>query len=68
MKASVRETAVAGAFYPMHPGDLQRQLDRLVPGDLITVDAPTGSHTYAVVASRVVEPDELWVTGQWRGA
>jgi sortase A len=43
-------------------------LDRLVPGDEITVETATGAHTYAVVETRVVRSTETWVTGQWRGA
>jgi AmmeMemoRadiSam system protein B len=52
MKASVRETAVAGAFYPMHPGDLQRQLDRLVPAEetrhrLLACISPHAGYVYS---------------------
>ncbi len=43
-------------------------LERLAPGDTITVEGATGVHTYAVVETRVVEPSDVWVTGQWRGA
>ena len=43
-------------------------LDRVVPGDLITVTTVTGNHVYQVVASTVVRPDEIWVTDQWQGS
>ena len=43
-------------------------LERLNPGDTITVESATGLHTYAVVETRVVDPSDVWVTGQWRGA
>ncbi len=43
-------------------------LDRLQPGDRITVDTLIGSHIYEVVGSRIVEPTGVWVTEQWEGA
>ena len=43
-------------------------LERLVPGDPITVETATGTHTYAVVETRIVGPTEIWVIEQWRGA
>jgi sortase A len=43
-------------------------LDRVVPGDLITVTTVTGTHAYQVVQSLVVRPSEMWVTEQWQGA
>lgn len=43
-------------------------LDRVEAGDLITVASPAGVHTYQVVETRIVTPDETWVTGQWDGA
>jgi sortase A len=43
-------------------------LDRLAPGDLITVTTITGTHAYQVVEARVVRPAEMWVTEQWQGS
>ena len=43
-------------------------LDLLMAGDLITVETTIGTHAYEVVTTRVVEPDEMWVTDQWPGA
>jgi sortase A len=43
-------------------------LDRVAPGDVITVATTSGVHTYQVVETRLVAPDEVWVTGQWEGA
>ncbi len=43
-------------------------LDRVAPGDLVTVTTVTGTHVYQVVEARVVRPTEMWVTGQWQGS
>lgn len=43
-------------------------LDRLAPGDLITVTTVAGTHAYQVVRSMVVRPTEMWVTEQWQGS
>ncbi len=43
-------------------------LDRVEPGDEIEVTTATGTHAYQVVESRVVGPNDTWVTGQWDGA
>jgi sortase A len=43
-------------------------LDRLVAGDMISVETATGIHVYRVVETLVVEPGDIWVTGQWDGA
>jgi sortase A len=43
-------------------------LDRLSAGDMISVDTATGTHVYQVVETLVVEPGDIWVTGQWDGA
>ena len=43
-------------------------LERLVPGDLITVTTVAGTHAYQVVQSMVVGPTEMWVTEQWQGS
>lgn len=43
-------------------------LDRVVAGDLITVETATGTHVYQVVEKLVVDPSDTWVTGQWDGA
>jgi len=43
-------------------------LDRVAPGDVITVATTAGVHAYQVVETRLVAPDETWVTGQWDGA
>ena len=43
-------------------------LDRVRPGDDIMVTSAAGTHTYQVVAVRIVAPTETWVTGQWQGA
>jgi len=45
-----------------------RHLDRLEPGDTVTVETTIGVHTYQVVLVRIVNPDDTWVTGQWKGA
>lgn len=43
-------------------------LDRLRPGDEITVETATGTHVYLVAETRVVAPGDVWVAEQWRGA
>lgn len=43
-------------------------LDRVRPGDLVTVETASGSHVYQVVEVLVVPPTDTSVTGQWRGA
>ena len=43
-------------------------LDRVAPGDLITVTTVVGTHAYQVVQTMVVSPTEVWVTGQWQGS
>lgn len=43
-------------------------LDRVTPGDLLTVTTVTGTHVYQVVEARVVRPSEMWVTQQWSGS
>ncbi|MBN2114073.1 MAG: class E sortase [Acidimicrobiia bacterium] len=43
-------------------------LDRVAPGDLITVTTVTGTHAYQVVHVMVVRPSEVWVTEQWQGS
>lgn len=43
-------------------------LDRVVVGDLITVETATGTHVYQVVEKMVVDPSDVWVTDQWDGA
>jgi len=43
-------------------------LDVLEGGDLIMVETASGTHTYEVVDSLIVEPTETWVTDQWDGA
>lgn len=43
-------------------------LDRLVPGDVITLETATGIHVYQVVETLVVQPTDTWVAGQWEGA
>lgn len=43
-------------------------LDRVVAGDVITVQTATGTHIYEVVEKIVVDPSEVWVTNQWDGA
>jgi AmmeMemoRadiSam system protein B len=52
MSATVRETAVAGAFYPMVPEELQRQLDQLFTPDeprhdLLACIAPHAGYVYS---------------------
>jgi sortase A len=44
------------------------RIDELEPGDQITVETMIGTHTYEVVSSEVVWPNESWVTNQWDGA
>lgn len=43
-------------------------LDRLAVGDPIVVETAVGTHVYQVVDSFVVDPGDVWVTGQWDGA
>lgn len=43
-------------------------LDRLDVGDPIVVETALGTHVYQVVDSFVVDPGDVWVTGQWDGA
>jgi sortase A len=43
-------------------------LDRVTPGDLITVTTVAGTHAYQVVQVMVVAPREIWVTEQWEGS
>lgn len=43
-------------------------LDRVEPGDLITVTSASGDHTYQVVEVRTVASTDTSVTGQWSGA
>lgn len=43
-------------------------LDRVRPGDMITVETATGTHRYQVVELRTVAPSDLSVTDQWQGA
>lgn len=45
-----------------------QHLDRLAPGDLVTVETASGTHVFAVVESLIVEPRDTWVTDQWRGS
>jgi sortase A len=43
-------------------------LNRLEPGDTITVETLIGTHTYEVVGNQIVPPTGVWVTEQWEGA
>jgi sortase A len=43
-------------------------LDRVQPGDVITVETATGIHVYQAVEVRTVAPSDLSVTAQWQGA
>lgn len=43
-------------------------LDRVERGDTITVESLTGVHTYEVVETRVVQPNDTWVATQWDGS
>jgi sortase A len=43
-------------------------LNELEPGDAIFIETLTGTHTYEVVADRIVPPTGVWVTEQWNGA
>jgi LPXTG-site transpeptidase (sortase) family protein len=45
-----------------------QHLDRVEPGDLITVATASGTHTFETVESLVVEPRDTWVTEQWDGS
>ncbi len=52
MTASARQPAVAGAFYPIVPGELERQLDHLVPSDqerheLVACISPHAGYVYS---------------------
>ena len=43
-------------------------LDRLERGDTMTVETLTGIHTYEVVETRIVQPNDTWVATQWEGS
>jgi len=43
-------------------------LDLLEPGDTISVESLTGTHTYEVIETRIVHPTETWVATQWEGS
>ncbi|MFQ5947262.1 MAG: sortase, partial [Acidimicrobiia bacterium] len=43
-------------------------LDRLEPGDVITVETGVGIHVYQVVETLIVKPTDVWVTDQWSGS
>ncbi len=45
-----------------------RHLDRLEPGDIVTVETTIGLHTYQAAEVRLIDPDDTWVTDQWQGA
>ena len=45
-----------------------RNIDDLEPGDIISVETTIGLHVYQVVLVRVINPEDTWVMGQWRGA
>lgn len=58
-------------------GDAQTAVDTLVEIDrrlaqlaidAITVESLTGAHTYQVVETRIVQPDDTWVATQWEGS
>ena len=71
---------IPGTAYPGQPGNCVisghrttygapfYRLDRVTPGDLITVTTTTGTHAYQVVQTMVVRPRETWVTEQWQGS
>ncbi len=40
-------------------------LDRLAPGDLITIETLIGVHEFRVTDIRVVAPSDTWVATQW---
>jgi sortase A len=44
------------------------ELDELAPGDLIEVETALGVHVYAVRATEIVRPTEIWVTEPIDGA
>lgn len=44
------------------------RVDELDPGDQIIVDTLTGTHTYEVVSTRIVGPDDGWVVRYREGA
>jgi sortase A len=44
-----------------------RHLDRLVPGDDIVVSDTRGTYDYKVTASRVVDPEAMWIVDQHPG-
>ncbi len=43
-------------------------LDKLVPGDTISVETLVGTHAYEVIGSTIVPPTGVWVTEQWEGS
>ena len=45
-----------------------RNIDKLAPGDRISVETLIGLHMYEVVQVLIVAPDALWVTNQVDGA
>jgi sortase A len=45
-----------------------RNLDRVAPGDIVSVETTIGLHVYEVVQTTVIDPEDTWVMDQWRGA
>jgi len=43
-------------------------LDRLERGDTISIESLTGTHTYEVIETRIVQPTDTWVATQWEGS
>jgi len=45
-----------------------RDMDRVQPGNTVTVVTTIGVHTFQVVEIMSVDPHDTWVMDQWRGA
>lgn len=55
-------TVVAG--HRVSNGGVFRNLDQLVPGDLIVFETSDGRFEYAVTGTEIVPPTALWITDQ----
>ncbi len=59
MPGEVGNVVVAG--HRVSHGGVFRYIDTLVEGDELVFDTETGTHTYRVTTTEIVEPDALWI-------
>ena len=62
LPGEVGNTVIAG--HRTTRGKPFRNLDQLVPGDLVYFTTETGRHTYEVTETEIVTPDALWISHQ----